>query len=182
MIPLLKLPYAFKERLIRLASLKTVSKLATICPDVTNFRYNQMFITDNEEVFRWASTNTFLFQVFKLLYQFRSFKYILDGHFSFNSTWKSVLRVSDIQNNNRCIHVNDILILNCQNYQNVIPFIVGPYNKLIIHGRITWEEVKKLIHDGVKEVRINARMSLAQEQYDDVVDFLMKHLRGVDHR
>uniref|UniRef100_A0A7E4ZX14 7TM_GPCR_Srx domain-containing protein n=1 Tax=Panagrellus redivivus TaxID=6233 RepID=A0A7E4ZX14_PANRE len=82
------------------------------------------------------------------------------------------------------IYVDDTLILHCQiaGYQKLIPYIFGPYKRLVLHGRITWSQAKQLIHDGVEQVRINAIIQMEPMDYDDFVDFVIRHCRGSEYK
>uniref|UniRef100_A0A7E4V2H6 Gamma-glutamylcysteine synthetase regulatory subunit n=1 Tax=Panagrellus redivivus TaxID=6233 RepID=A0A7E4V2H6_PANRE len=188
-LPSAKLPSNFKKRIATLAPLRLVNGLSKVCPEVEKLRpihpdvYDQVFITD--WVYRWASNNTIFFQIFQLYYQFALIRVMVDGYYSINSVWRTVLRVDDVEQQKRHIYVKDTLVLNCktlQSYEKVIPLICGPYHKLILLGNITWNQVKQLVHPGVRQVRIDANLALHWKEYDDFAHFWFKQAHELDYR
>uniref|UniRef100_A0A7E4VU62 F-box domain-containing protein n=1 Tax=Panagrellus redivivus TaxID=6233 RepID=A0A7E4VU62_PANRE len=188
-IPLSKLSYGFRKRLITLAPLRIVNELSNLCPNVKKFRliqpqaYDHVFMTDNDEVFRWASKDTFLFRVFKILHQFALLRFLLDGLVATpNPMWEDVVSVQDMRSKEQWIYVEKTLILFCNSidgYETVIPYICGPYTRLILHGNIRWDQVIRLIHPGVTKMRINARIQIPEQTNDYFANYIAKHVRGI---
>uniref|UniRef100_A0A7E4ZSY2 Response regulator n=1 Tax=Panagrellus redivivus TaxID=6233 RepID=A0A7E4ZSY2_PANRE len=85
----------------------------------------------------------------------------------------------------RLIYVEDTLNLHCESIEiceKIIPFIIGPYSRLIISGNITWNQAKRLITANVKHVRIDARMQFKPKERSDFVNFVMKFCRGIVYK
>uniref|UniRef100_A0A7E4ZZC0 DUF1801 domain-containing protein n=1 Tax=Panagrellus redivivus TaxID=6233 RepID=A0A7E4ZZC0_PANRE len=111
--------------------------------------------------------------------------YLLDGNRNVNPIWQNVLRVDDIVSNRQHIYVEDTLIVYCDSinaYQMVIPFICGPYTRLILHGRVHSDQVKQLTHPGVKKVRISAQLTIPLDKYDDFAKFVVEQVHGFDSK
>uniref|UniRef100_A0A7E4VLG3 F-box domain-containing protein n=1 Tax=Panagrellus redivivus TaxID=6233 RepID=A0A7E4VLG3_PANRE len=190
-MPLASLPYNFKWRLFTLAPVGIVRDLAKVFPEVKKIRtfrpkaYDQVFITDNEDVYKWASKETFLTVVFKFFYQYAFGKYVFDGESNVNPVWQTVLRVDDIVSKKRHIHVEDTLILHCDSidaYKKVIRYISGPYTRLVLHGNINATQIRKITHPGVKKVRINAAIEIPTGQHTKLANFVAKHVCSDDSR
>uniref|UniRef100_A0A7E4ZY93 Transmembrane protein n=1 Tax=Panagrellus redivivus TaxID=6233 RepID=A0A7E4ZY93_PANRE len=149
--------------------------------------YDQVFITDSDEMYQWASKDTFMFRLLKFLQKFRYLRFFLDGIITVNSCWQSVLRVDEVNSKNEHVDIADTLILHCnsiETYSKVIPRIRGSYNSLILHGHISWDQIKQLIHPDVKQVRINAvfKINPVAKEYEEFINFIIKHCRGMDYK
>uniref|UniRef100_A0A7E4V019 BACK domain-containing protein n=1 Tax=Panagrellus redivivus TaxID=6233 RepID=A0A7E4V019_PANRE len=187
-LPLVKLSYGFKSRILHLIPLAIVNKYVTICSVINKFRpkaidaHEQVYITDNRIIRREAEADTFLFRFLKCLDQFKFWRKTMDADF-LKPVWKSVLYVNEVMHKKKKVYVDDTLILNCQiqGYEKVIPKIFGPYTRLVLHGRIRWSQAKRLIHPGVKEIRMEAQLILPPIEYDDFVDFVVHQNRGVEY-
>uniref|UniRef100_A0A7E4W8G9 Neur_chan_LBD domain-containing protein n=1 Tax=Panagrellus redivivus TaxID=6233 RepID=A0A7E4W8G9_PANRE len=185
-LPLAELPYGFTKRMSYLANFKVVNNLSQVCPDVTKFRsliphpYDQVYITDNHIVARWAKKDTIMFRIWKCMHEFEYTRKTNDSYYTIKPAWKYVILVDEIIDRDKKIYVDDVLILHCeiQNYEKIIPHIFGPYTQLVLHGNITWTQAKQLIHPGVIQVRINARIHLQPTEYADFVKFATRHIRG----
>uniref|UniRef100_A0A7E4W1S3 Neur_chan_LBD domain-containing protein n=1 Tax=Panagrellus redivivus TaxID=6233 RepID=A0A7E4W1S3_PANRE len=142
---------------------------------------DQVYITDNHIVCRWAMKETIMFRIRRYLHQFDYTRKVNDGYHTIMPAWKSVLMVDEIMEKGKKIYVDDTLILHCQiaNYEKMIPYIFGPYTRLVLHGNITWKQAKLLIHPGVVQVRINAKIHLQHTEYADFVEFATRHIRGI---
>uniref|UniRef100_A0A7E4V8I9 F-box domain-containing protein n=1 Tax=Panagrellus redivivus TaxID=6233 RepID=A0A7E4V8I9_PANRE len=187
-IPLEKLPYGFRSRIIDLSmTAKIRHNFIRACSTIERFEpywddHDQVFITDNHVVCKRAMKDTFFFRVCKCLDQFTYWRNTKDGQYTIFPVWKSVLLVDEILDRDKDIFVHDTLILNCQiqGYEKVIPRIVGPYTRLVVDGRIRWDQLKRLIHRGVKQVRVSGRIVVEPLDYDDFVGFIIRHCRGID--
>uniref|UniRef100_A0A7E4VZU4 F-box domain-containing protein n=1 Tax=Panagrellus redivivus TaxID=6233 RepID=A0A7E4VZU4_PANRE len=180
-LPSRNLPYAFKSRLIDLASLNDAFKVSIACPEVKTLRqrrrkfYNHIYITDHTQI-----RNVAMKESCERL-NFHWLRYLADGPYTIDPTWQSVLLVDDIVDGKRPLYVNDTLILNfksTESYDRLMPFIVGSYGRLVLHGQFTWAQVQNLIHKNVKQVRIMNEMEVQQEDYNDVVNFVLSFARG----
>uniref|UniRef100_A0A7E4ZWR1 F-box domain-containing protein n=1 Tax=Panagrellus redivivus TaxID=6233 RepID=A0A7E4ZWR1_PANRE len=137
--------------------------------------YDQVFITDNDNIALWASKETFLFRLFHTLHRFAVLRIIIDAFFEINPTWQVVLCVDAIIDKKLPIYVRDTVVLHCNStnsYEQIIPFICGPYTRLTLHGNLTVDQVKQLVNSSVKKVRINARMEVPKNSYDDFTEFV----------
>uniref|UniRef100_A0A7E4VSL5 Uncharacterized protein n=1 Tax=Panagrellus redivivus TaxID=6233 RepID=A0A7E4VSL5_PANRE len=175
------LPYAFRKRLVTLAPTRIVDEFNQLCKNDNIQAYDHVFITDNIKVFKWASKDTFLFRVFKFLHQFAILRFFLDGSNHTNPMWEAVVHVRDIRRSKQNIYVDETLVLYCNSisgYDYVIPYIRGPYTRLILHGNIRWDQVMQLIHPGVTRVRINATIQMPIQYYDVFAEFIAKHFHG----
>uniref|UniRef100_A0A7E4W220 Helitron_like_N domain-containing protein n=1 Tax=Panagrellus redivivus TaxID=6233 RepID=A0A7E4W220_PANRE len=145
--------------------------------------HRQVFITDNPAICREASRDTFLFRFCKLLDKFKHWRENKDGNHTIYPVWDSVLLVDEIVDRNKKIYVDDTLIMHCQieNFEKVIPYIFGPYSRLVLHGDSTWNQVKRLVQSGVKQVRHSGLIRLQPTELDDFVDFVMRHSRGLEY-
>uniref|UniRef100_A0A7E4W487 Peptidase_M1 domain-containing protein n=1 Tax=Panagrellus redivivus TaxID=6233 RepID=A0A7E4W487_PANRE len=186
-IPLSKLPYAFRKRLIALSPLRIVNELSNLCPNIKvsqlfqHQAYDHVFITNNDKVYKWASTDTVLFSIFKILHQFAFFRFFLDGMNHTNPMWESVVHVRDIRRTKCCIYAEETLVLHFSSpntYDYVIPYICGPYTRLILHGNIRGDQVLRLIHPGVKRVRINATIQMPMQQYGHFAEYIASKFQG----
>uniref|UniRef100_A0A7E4WC26 1-acyl-sn-glycerol-3-phosphate acyltransferase epsilon n=1 Tax=Panagrellus redivivus TaxID=6233 RepID=A0A7E4WC26_PANRE len=82
------------------------------------------------------------------------------------------------------IEITDTLILHCETtekYDRVIPRIRGSYNRLILHGHTTWQQIKQLWHPGVKQIRINATFEISSSEYVEFINFIKKQCRGIEY-
>uniref|UniRef100_A0A7E4V650 Bestrophin homolog n=1 Tax=Panagrellus redivivus TaxID=6233 RepID=A0A7E4V650_PANRE len=154
------------------------------CPQVEESRSlepekrDQLYITDDETVSKWASKKVFVFRTFKILYWL--VRWLFDGS-SFSPTWHSVLSVDEVIKMGRPICVSDTLVLHCQSieaFEKVIPYICGPYTRLMIHGgSISLDQLKRLMKDTVRKVEITANIQLRYSEYNDAVQLIMQHVR-----
>uniref|UniRef100_A0A7E4VQB4 HECT domain-containing protein n=1 Tax=Panagrellus redivivus TaxID=6233 RepID=A0A7E4VQB4_PANRE len=147
--------------------------------------YDQIFITDQPIVYKWVARDTFLFEVFKFLHQFAFLRYLLDGDCNVNPMWQTVLCIDEIIERKQQIYVEDTLILYCASinaYQKVIPFICGPYTRLILHGNINFHQVLRLMHPGVKKIRINANIEIPPIHYDYFAELMVNQVQGINSR
>uniref|UniRef100_A0A7E4VID8 Motile sperm domain-containing protein 1 n=1 Tax=Panagrellus redivivus TaxID=6233 RepID=A0A7E4VID8_PANRE len=161
---------------------QVLSDVKKSCPIIV---HDCVFITNNANVYQWASNETFIFRLFKFLHQFYIFSFIFDGFGDINPIWQSVLHVDDILDKKQQIYVKDTLVLHCDStdaYENVIPFICGPYFRLVLHGNVNVNQVKRLISPNVKKVRINAKMELLEKDYDDFAKFVMKQTSSYSNK
>uniref|UniRef100_A0A7E4VSV0 Glycosyltransferase family 92 protein n=1 Tax=Panagrellus redivivus TaxID=6233 RepID=A0A7E4VSV0_PANRE len=143
--------------------------------------FNCVFITDNDNVYRWASNETFIFRIFKMLHQFAVFRVILDGITDINPVWQAVLRVDDIVEKKLQIYVKNTLVLYCvstDSYEKIVPFIIGKYSRLILHGNITIYQLSPLATQYVDKIRVSARMEIPQEKYDNFALFMVRQTHG----
>uniref|UniRef100_A0A7E4V0Q5 Recep_L_domain domain-containing protein n=1 Tax=Panagrellus redivivus TaxID=6233 RepID=A0A7E4V0Q5_PANRE len=188
-MPLATLPYGFKKRLIVLAPLSIVNNFSRAYSEVEKFRpllpdvRDDVYITDDHRVCRWAKKDSKMFRIWKYCHQFEYSRKANDGNHTIKPAWNSVLLVDEIIDHGKKIYVDDTLILHCQiqGYEKIIPYIMGPYTRLVLHGRITWNQVQRLIHAGVKQIRINARIQIQPAEYNDFVDFIVRHCRGPEY-
>uniref|UniRef100_A0A7E4VKM2 Rhamnulose-1-phosphate aldolase n=1 Tax=Panagrellus redivivus TaxID=6233 RepID=A0A7E4VKM2_PANRE len=107
------------------------------------------------------------------------------GLISINSCWRSVLWVDEVINKSEPVEITDTLILHCNSieaYSRVIPRICGAYNRLILHGHMSWDQIKQLIHSGVQQVRINAKFEIEPEEYVKFACFMRTHSRGREYK
>uniref|UniRef100_A0A7E4VPZ5 NR LBD domain-containing protein n=1 Tax=Panagrellus redivivus TaxID=6233 RepID=A0A7E4VPZ5_PANRE len=121
----------------------------------------------------------------QILRWFTCLKIWYDGLIS--PIWSTVLSVDEIIDRNRLIYAADTLILHCESiesYEKVIPFLVGPYRRLIINGNITWKQAERLITcaANVKQVRINARIHFEPGEHSLFVELVMLFCRGPLYR
>uniref|UniRef100_A0A7E4W591 SSD domain-containing protein n=1 Tax=Panagrellus redivivus TaxID=6233 RepID=A0A7E4W591_PANRE len=105
------------------------------------------------------------------------------GVYTFYPIWKSVLLVDEIIGRDKDVFVDDGIILHCQpeSYENVIPKIDGTYSRLVLHGAIRWDQLKRLVHPGLKQVRVGGIIHIQPTEYDNFVEFLIDHSRGLDY-
>uniref|UniRef100_A0A7E4W533 ULP_PROTEASE domain-containing protein n=1 Tax=Panagrellus redivivus TaxID=6233 RepID=A0A7E4W533_PANRE len=154
-------------------------------PSISRNTFDQVYITDNDEMYQWASKDTYMFSLFKFLQKFKCLQFFLDGMVTINPCWLSVLKLDEVLNKNEPIEITDTLILHCasiETYSKVIPLIRGPYNRLILHGHTTWDQIKQLYHPGVKQFRINATFEMTPNQHDEFIKFVKNHCRGRDNK
>uniref|UniRef100_A0A7E4US31 Nicotinate phosphoribosyltransferase n=1 Tax=Panagrellus redivivus TaxID=6233 RepID=A0A7E4US31_PANRE len=179
--------------MIALAPLNVIKNFGRVYPAVEKYRgsthpevYHQVFITDNDRLQRWALKDTPFFQLFRTLCQYKLFQHILDGQYTINPVWQSVLSLSDIADMKTQIYVEDTLVLYCtefESYDTLIPLIIGSYSRLVINGRISWDQAKQFIHEGVKQIRFNTKtFVLDPTDFDDCIDYVAKHSRGYDYK
>uniref|UniRef100_A0A7E4ZYG9 FTH domain-containing protein n=1 Tax=Panagrellus redivivus TaxID=6233 RepID=A0A7E4ZYG9_PANRE len=156
------LPYTFQRRLIHLAS------------EQDKFdSFNSVCITDNYYAYDPAN---------KAVSEEREFdciQYFVDGPLTISPTWQSVLLVNDILDKPLFISDTLILHLNSKSYNNFKSLIFGSYSQLVLYGRFTWDEVKILIHDKVKQVRIMNVIEVEPKEYDEVVNFVLRFSRDI---
>uniref|UniRef100_A0A7E4VT25 F-box domain-containing protein n=1 Tax=Panagrellus redivivus TaxID=6233 RepID=A0A7E4VT25_PANRE len=185
--PLSKLPYCFQKRLIALAPLRILNDLGRVLPGIRMFRsfcpkaYDKVFITDHPNVYKWATKDTFVFEMFKLLYQFTFLSYLLDGSDNVNPVWQAVLCVDEIIDKKQAIYVEDTLVLYCESineYQKVIPYICGPYTRLVLHGNINMHQIISLLHPDVNKIRINANIQIPPLSHDHFAELMVKQVQG----
>uniref|UniRef100_A0A7E4UL36 F-box domain-containing protein n=1 Tax=Panagrellus redivivus TaxID=6233 RepID=A0A7E4UL36_PANRE len=163
-IPLPKLPYGFQERLIALAPLRILNDLGRVCSDVKMFRlfcptaFDKVLITDNDNVYQEA---------------------LEEASGDVLEEYHAVLHVDEIVEKKLHIYVADTLLLNCSihSYKKVMPFITGPYTRLVLNGRITWKQVKWIIHPDIKKICIKAIIQIPGEFYHDFANFLVNQVR-----
>uniref|UniRef100_A0A7E4VK63 BPH_3 domain-containing protein n=1 Tax=Panagrellus redivivus TaxID=6233 RepID=A0A7E4VK63_PANRE len=147
--------------------------------------YDEVFITDSEDVYNNASKDIFFIQILSSILKIKVLRYLFDGFYNINPTWRSVLHLDTITERKRRFYVDGTLILHCrttEGYENVIPFIHGPYSRVILHGKITWSQVKRLIGPDVRQIRIAADFEIVPEDYDDFVKFMSRQLRNTEDR
>uniref|UniRef100_A0A7E4UMY6 Recep_L_domain domain-containing protein n=1 Tax=Panagrellus redivivus TaxID=6233 RepID=A0A7E4UMY6_PANRE len=145
--------------------------------------YDQVFITDSDEIYQWASKDTLMFRLFKCFERYSVFRFFLGGLISINPCWRSVLWVDEVINKSEPVEITDTLILHCNSieiYSKVIPRIRGSYHRLILHGHISWDQIKQLIHPGVKQIRINAKFDMKPDEHDEFVFFIRRHCCGME--
>uniref|UniRef100_A0A7E4UM39 F-box domain-containing protein n=1 Tax=Panagrellus redivivus TaxID=6233 RepID=A0A7E4UM39_PANRE len=180
----------FKSRLVELAQMVELPKLTETCPDIRTRClhrpkvYNCVFITDKGLLLKAAldemKTDNFIEKFLNYASFYKCTRYIYDGPVTFDQKWDSAI-YGDALNLTKPIYVRDTLILHCRNievYEAVIPFISGSYSRLVVYGKITWNQVKKLLHGNVKQIRIEGEVTVDQSQYDDVVEFIQGFCRG----
>uniref|UniRef100_A0A7E4V5Y0 F-box domain-containing protein n=1 Tax=Panagrellus redivivus TaxID=6233 RepID=A0A7E4V5Y0_PANRE len=185
-VPFQNLPYNFKNRLANLSSVKDVQNLRKTCPEFNKLCshrpkwFDQVYITDNETVYKWASRRRIVFQIFKWIYII--FRFGTDNTYSFRPTWQSVLHFDDVLNNNKPIFVTDTLVLHCQSieaYEKLIPYICGPFTRLTIHGgSIRLHQLERLMGKNVNLVEITANLDIEPDEYDDFVELVKQHING----
>uniref|UniRef100_A0A7E4VNE3 F-box domain-containing protein n=1 Tax=Panagrellus redivivus TaxID=6233 RepID=A0A7E4VNE3_PANRE len=185
-IPLAKLPYGFRKRVIQFIPAEIKNEFVKACAVIDRRVWDdhkQVFIIDNHKMCRKAMNDTFLFRLCKCLDQFKRWRKIKDEEYTIHPVWNSVLLVDEILDRQKDIYVNDTLILHCQpeNYEKVIPRIVGHYTRLVVNGSISWTQLKRLIHPGVKQVLVGGSFMLNYAMFDDFVDFIVRHCRGLDY-
>uniref|UniRef100_A0A7E4UXW9 Metallophos domain-containing protein n=1 Tax=Panagrellus redivivus TaxID=6233 RepID=A0A7E4UXW9_PANRE len=150
--------------------------------------YDQVYITDSDEVHQWASKDTYMFRLFIFLQKYRLFRYILNGSHDINPAWQYVLWADDVIDERKLINVTDTLIVHCrsiESYGKLIPYIRGgSYSRLVLHGHIHWHQVKQLVRPWVKEVRINASFDIHPLSYDyeKFTDYILEHCRGAEYK
>uniref|UniRef100_A0A7E5A135 Gelsolin-like domain-containing protein n=1 Tax=Panagrellus redivivus TaxID=6233 RepID=A0A7E5A135_PANRE len=156
--------------------------------DVKNLRpdvHDHVLVTDNHHAYLWASKETFLFRVFKLLHKIAVFRFLLDGIGDVNPIWHAVIRADDIIYKKQQIYVKETLVLYCDStdaYEKIIPYISGPYFRLILHGNVNVDQVKRLINPNVMQVRISAKMDLLEQDYDDFAEFVLKQTSSFSNK
>uniref|UniRef100_A0A7E4ZTI2 DUF2313 domain-containing protein n=1 Tax=Panagrellus redivivus TaxID=6233 RepID=A0A7E4ZTI2_PANRE len=184
-LPFEDLPYGYKKRLSALISISALDSFREICPEATElashrpFVYDQLFITDDDALFKLGSEKARFFRWFRIYY--KKVRYLVDGHISFYPTWHSVLSVDDGINKNGKIYVTDTLVLQClrvESYDKIIPRITGSYTRLVLCGNITWVQAKLLIHPEVQHIKIYGHLIIYDEEYDDFVEFVRQHVRS----
>uniref|UniRef100_A0A7E4W5U2 Uncharacterized protein n=1 Tax=Panagrellus redivivus TaxID=6233 RepID=A0A7E4W5U2_PANRE len=186
-IPLTELPYAFRKCLQQFAPLRVKNNFITNDLIFDNFvsfvAHEQVFITDNHVVSREAIRDTFLFRFCKCLDQFKYWRKTKDGRYSVEPVWKSVLLVDEFIDRDKDLYVDDSLILHChtENYEKVIPKIVGSYSRLVLHCTITWDQLKRLVHPGLKQIRVSGIIHIEPTEYNNFVAFLFYYSRGLDY-
>uniref|UniRef100_A0A7E4ZYR0 DUF1801 domain-containing protein n=1 Tax=Panagrellus redivivus TaxID=6233 RepID=A0A7E4ZYR0_PANRE len=117
--------------------------------------------------------------MFKLLHQFAFIKYLLDG-LNINPMWQAALTINEIADKRQYIYVEDTLIIYCDSassYEDVLPLILGPYTRLVLHGNITMNQIERLLHPGVKRVRINANIQMHPQQYAYFAEVIAKQVK-----
>uniref|UniRef100_A0A7E4VHX6 F-box domain-containing protein n=1 Tax=Panagrellus redivivus TaxID=6233 RepID=A0A7E4VHX6_PANRE len=193
-LPYSNLPYAFKSRLIQLASLVDARTISIACSDLKNLNshrrksYTTVYITDNRQVSDAAKAYPQKESDFNLLYHFSKFsliKYILDGPLTINPTWQTVLRAVQIAIDDKPLYINDTLILyllQADSYDRMMPLVAGTYARLVLYGQYTWTQVKQLIHSNVKKVRIMGNVDVEPEEYDDAIQFVLRFPRGIGYK
>uniref|UniRef100_A0A7E4ZTE1 PGG domain-containing protein n=1 Tax=Panagrellus redivivus TaxID=6233 RepID=A0A7E4ZTE1_PANRE len=148
-------------------------KLTMPLPDV----FDQLYITDDEAVYYWATNKVYWFQTLKYLYWL--IRWMLDGA-SFKPTWHSVLTVEQIVKEKQLIYVSDTLVVNCQSieaFEELIPFLMGSYTRLMIHGgSISLGQLRRLMKDTVRKVEITAKIELKSDEYGNAVQLIMRHV------
>uniref|UniRef100_A0A7E4W7F0 Short transient receptor potential channel 5 n=1 Tax=Panagrellus redivivus TaxID=6233 RepID=A0A7E4W7F0_PANRE len=145
--------------------------------------FDQVFITNSDDVRRWASKDTFFFRVFKFLYQYGILRVIFDGYGGVNPMWQAVLLVDDVIDKKREICIEDTLVLHCDSpdaYDKIIPYIYGPYTRLVLHGCITVDQVKQLVNKNVQNVRISAKIEMTERDYDGFAKFMVTQPYGLN--
>uniref|UniRef100_A0A7E4V440 F-box domain-containing protein n=1 Tax=Panagrellus redivivus TaxID=6233 RepID=A0A7E4V440_PANRE len=182
-IPLAKLPYGFKRRVVDLAPPDDLPNVRQTCFEFEKISprsdvYDQLYITDDETVHLWATQKLYIFQTLQFVYWF--FRWLFDG-LSFCPTWRSVLYVNEIVKKERPICVTDTLVLHCQSidaFEELIPYVCGPYTRLTIHGgSIRLGQLRRLMKNTVRKVEITAEIELDFDEYDDAVQLILRHVR-----
>uniref|UniRef100_A0A7E4UYW0 Phage protein n=1 Tax=Panagrellus redivivus TaxID=6233 RepID=A0A7E4UYW0_PANRE len=59
-----------------------------------------------------------------------------------------------------------------------IPYISGPYTRLVLHGNINVNQVKRLVNPNVQQVRISAALEMLKEEYNDFAEFVAQQTYG----
>uniref|UniRef100_A0A7E4VTM5 Transmembrane protein n=1 Tax=Panagrellus redivivus TaxID=6233 RepID=A0A7E4VTM5_PANRE len=153
----------------------------TICHNHPEY-YDQVYITDIDVTYKWASKKGSFFRSWKFIYTY--FRYIIDAAISFYPTWYSVSNFDDIKSQNKAIYVKDTLVLHCKTYESadeIIPYITGSYSRLMLCGKVTFDQLKRLIHKDLKKIHINGKLfKVKPEEYDDFVAFALQHSRSFD--
>uniref|UniRef100_A0A7E4V6V5 Bestrophin homolog n=1 Tax=Panagrellus redivivus TaxID=6233 RepID=A0A7E4V6V5_PANRE len=190
-IPIRNLSHGFKQRLITLAPLSVVNNFSKVYPYTKKYRsllpeaYDHVFITDSDDVFNKASENRLLLKIVKFLHRSKWLRYLSEGPYIINPIWNAVLLFDEIIDRNLSVCADQTLILYIQsieNYENVIPRIYGRYNRLVLHGNLTWDQAKRLIHPNVIEIRIVGRIQMSPLQHNDFVQFVKQYCRSKEHR
>uniref|UniRef100_A0A7E4ZX76 DUF3841 domain-containing protein n=1 Tax=Panagrellus redivivus TaxID=6233 RepID=A0A7E4ZX76_PANRE len=186
-LPISYIPYAFKCRLILLASVIDAAKLNIAFRDPIpqchrpHERHNGVYITDSRYIVHYATKHAWIWSLWPCA-PWRWLQYDLDGPYTIYPIWETVLHVDEVTNKDDIICVNETLVLfltSEESYDLIIPKITGPYSRLVLHGyNYTWPQVKRLIHKRVKQVRIMDCIDVDPEEYDDIIDFLLRFSRG----
>uniref|UniRef100_A0A7E4V445 Uncharacterized protein n=1 Tax=Panagrellus redivivus TaxID=6233 RepID=A0A7E4V445_PANRE len=184
-IPWAQLPYGFKRRVTALAPVDDLNNIRQTCFEYNDFCNprpevrDQLYITDDETIHEWAVGKVFVFSIFRFIYWL--WRWIFDG-FSFRPTWHSVLYVDNIVKKGRPIFVTDTLVLHCRSvasFERLIPYICGPYTRLMIHGgSISLDQLRRLMKGTLRKVEITAEIELEFDEYDDAVQLIIQHVRG----
>uniref|UniRef100_A0A7E4VVI4 EAL domain-containing protein n=2 Tax=Panagrellus redivivus TaxID=6233 RepID=A0A7E4VVI4_PANRE len=192
LLPKSDLPLNFKKRTVALTPPDVLNSLSKIFTDITKhcpFRpdvYKSLYITDDLYDFDEACDSVFWNQLFyTLLYQFELIRYILDGHAFFLALHDAALNTFDIFDKKKNIYVKDTLVINCEqfrDYDKLIPLISGSYTKLVLSGSITWDQAKLLMHKGVKQIIIDAKLDISPTQYDEFAEFVLRRAHGFDFK
>uniref|UniRef100_A0A7E4VWA5 F-box domain-containing protein n=1 Tax=Panagrellus redivivus TaxID=6233 RepID=A0A7E4VWA5_PANRE len=193
-LPYSNLPYAFKRRLIQLASLGDAKNISIACSDLKTLHknrrkcYTNVYITDNNYVCNAAvrkAKTEHRFRLLRYLPRFCWLRYLSDGPVTINPTWQTVLPVGKIIDENKPLYINDTLILyflSVDSYARLMPLVAGSYTRLVLYGQFTWAQVESLIHANVKQVRIMGNVEVEPEEYDNVIKFVLRFPRGADYK
>uniref|UniRef100_A0A7E4V1F3 F-box domain-containing protein n=1 Tax=Panagrellus redivivus TaxID=6233 RepID=A0A7E4V1F3_PANRE len=187
-LPLLHLPYAFKRRLIQLSPLANSTTISTAWSDLGTVSHHRreclhkVFITDDKNVCKFAreELNNFIH-----ILDVDWIRYFSDSPFTIDPTWQSVILVDEIVAKNQSFVVDDTLVLyftSTESYDRLIPLMIRSYSRLVIYGQFSWAQVKHLIHDKVKKVRIMGKVEVKHKEYNDVVRFMLRFARGIDYK
>uniref|UniRef100_A0A7E4UN20 Uncharacterized protein n=1 Tax=Panagrellus redivivus TaxID=6233 RepID=A0A7E4UN20_PANRE len=188
-LPLSNLPKTFNARLIQLAPGETVNKLTLFsetCPDIESHSrrrhkfYNSVFVTDNSKIYSAALEDVYFDPMSHWYHSFKGTRYLYDGPYTFDPKWDSVVHANEL-NERRQLYVEDTLIIHCEDvkvYKKVIPLITGRYSRLVIYGRISWQQIKQLIHANVSQVRIEGIVYLNPSEYKDTIEYINRFSRG----
>uniref|UniRef100_A0A7E4VA75 F-box domain-containing protein n=1 Tax=Panagrellus redivivus TaxID=6233 RepID=A0A7E4VA75_PANRE len=152
-IPVVTLPIAFKQRFAQLAYVPDLKNLRKTCPEMNHLcrygarEFEQLYFTDDDDHFQKAKTFLRYFRIFKYIYIW--LRFIFDEAFSFHGIWQNICHLKSVKLNKIKFYVNDTLVLYCatiESYDQLIPYICGPYTRISIRGHIRWDQVKRLIH------------------------------------
>uniref|UniRef100_A0A7E4VIQ7 F-box domain-containing protein n=1 Tax=Panagrellus redivivus TaxID=6233 RepID=A0A7E4VIQ7_PANRE len=183
----------FKSRFVKLAPSVILPKLTATCPDIRSLClqrhkvYHYLFITDNQKVYDAALAHiyyNYLKTISNFYTIFKITRYMFDGPVTFDPRWDSVVHVDELDVN-RPLYIEDTLILHCkdvQTYAKVISLISGRYSRVVLYGIITWDQLKKILHGSVNQVRIEGRVSVNPSDYNDVVEFIRDFCHGFIHK
>uniref|UniRef100_A0A7E4ZRT5 Anoctamin n=1 Tax=Panagrellus redivivus TaxID=6233 RepID=A0A7E4ZRT5_PANRE len=180
-------PYAFKKRITNLAPVPYIDTFCKICPEFNQLcnnrpeRIDQVFITDLAVVKYLATKNRIpFFRRYKFLY--KHLRFFIDYINYFSVSYHYALSLNEVIAKQRQIYVEDTLFLHCESvesYDKLLPYICGPYTRLVLCGRITWPQIRRLIHAKVLRVYIYATIEIKPEEYDDFAALVVQQTRSL---